>query len=96
MLLEISPISHRFSHIVNILNLNMSCAHLQFREMGSTVFSNIMIYFCDLCNICIYFPVVYSTMLLVANTIICQILWYFINKNCKQSLANHSCSISGI
>jgi hypothetical protein len=40
--------------------------------------------------------VVFLTTLLVANTIVCQLLWWLVNNNLKQSVGKKSCSISCI
>ena len=65
-------------------------------ETDSLVFQNVMMFLWVLCNISLYFNVVYLTTLLVAIVIICQMLWNLINNNLNYSVTITSCSISGI
>jgi len=44
-------------------------------DMYNRVYYNINVYRWDLCNILLYFHVVYFTTLLFVNVIICQKLW---------------------
>jgi hypothetical protein len=46
---------------------------ITFSEMDSTLFSNKNVCCWDLCNICIYFHIVYLKAFLVANSLVCPI-----------------------